>query len=46
MKEAVTADLVAVIGITAVFFILGLVAVALFVRQYRREQKDKQSREQ
>ncbi len=39
MVEGITPDLVAVLLITAVLLLLGLVAVALFLRQYRREKR-------
>jgi hypothetical protein len=44
MEETWNAELVAVLFITAVLFLLGLLAVALFVRQYRKERKDGDSR--
>jgi hypothetical protein len=40
-EETISAELVAVVLITAVLFLLGLVAVALFIRQYRKEKKEK-----
>ena len=43
-EEKLTAELVAVLLITAVLLLLGLVAVALFIRQYRKEKKDRESR--
>ncbi|HWS56769.1 MAG TPA: hypothetical protein VN228_21715 [Pyrinomonadaceae bacterium] len=45
MEDAGTRELVAVLGITAVLFLGGLVAVALFIRQYRKERKDKEGRD-
>lgn len=42
-EETWNAELVAVLLITALLFLLGLVAVALFIRQYRKEKKDRQS---
>ena len=41
MEETWNAELVAVLLITAFLFLLGLVAVALFIRQYRKEKKDR-----
>jgi hypothetical protein len=41
MNDPGTRELVVVLGITAVLFLLGLVAVALFVRQWRKERKDR-----
>jgi len=41
MEEAITADLVAVLFVTAVLLLLGLAAVALFIRQYRKEKKER-----
>jgi heme/copper-type cytochrome/quinol oxidase subunit 2 len=42
-EETWNAELVAVLLITVVLFILGLIAVALFIRQYRKEKKDRES---
>ena len=42
-EEGLNAELVAVLLITAVLFLLGLVAVFLFVRQYRKEKKDRET---
>jgi hypothetical protein len=46
MEESLNPELVAVLFITAVLFLLGLVAVALFIRQYRKERKGGGGREQ
>jgi hypothetical protein len=41
-EEGINAELIAVLGVTAVLLVLGLVAVALFVRQYRKEKRDRE----
>ena len=41
MNDAGTRELVAVLGVTAVLLIFGLAAVALFVRQWRKEKKER-----
>jgi uncharacterized membrane protein YqhA len=45
VDDAGTRELVGVLFLTGVLLVFGLVAVALFIRQYRKEKKDKQSRE-
>lgn len=41
MEDAGTRELVMVLGLTAVLLVGGLVAVALFIRQWRKEQKER-----
>ena len=40
-EESLSTGLVAVLLITAVLFLVGLLAVALLIRQYRKEKKDR-----
>ncbi len=41
MNDAGTRELVLVLLVTAVLLVFGIVAVALFIRQYRKEQKER-----
>jgi flagellar basal body-associated protein FliL len=44
MEDAGTRELVMVLVVTAVLLVPGVLAVYFFVRQYRREQKEKERR--
>jgi type II secretory pathway pseudopilin PulG len=41
VNDAGTRELVVVLGVTAVLLLFALVAVALFIRQWRKEQKER-----